>query len=100
MGFNKMGKEQDSRILLGKSLPPLPLALYRWDYLFCLHKERMFENELRNDSDSLVEKMKSWDLDLFEMERKRRGHDKSRENNHCTLLYAAKSGDLMKMKGS
>lgn len=95
-----MDEEQDSRMLLCKSLPPLFPALHRWDGLFCLQKERVFGNELRNDSDSLVEKLESWDLFLFETERKRKGHDKSRENNQCTLSYAAKSGHLMKMKCS
>lgn len=87
-----MDKEEDSKILLHKSLPPLPLAPHRWDWLFCLQKERVFGNELRNYSGSSVEKLESWDLFLFETERKRKGHDKSRENNQCTLSYTAKSG--------
>lgn len=74
-----MGKEQNSTVLLHKSLPPLHPALHRWDWLFCLQKESAFGNELRNYSDSLVEKLGSWDLFLFEMERKRKRHDKSRE---------------------
>lgn len=74
-----MGKEQNSTVLLHKSLSPLHPALHRWDWLFCLQKESAFGNELRNYSDSLVEKLGSWDLFLFEMERKRKRHDKSRE---------------------
>lgn len=35
-----------------------------------------------------------------EMERKRKEHDKSRENNQCTLSHTAKSGHLRTMKGS
>lgn len=81
MEFNGMDKEQNSRMVLHKSLPPLPPALHRWGWLFCLQKERAFGNY----SDSLVEKLESWDLLLFEMERKIKGHDKSRENNQCSL---------------
>lgn len=80
-----MDEKQGGRMLLHKSLPPLPPALHRWDWLFCLQKESAFGNELRNYSDSLVEKLEGWDFFLFEMERKRKGHDKSRENNQCSL---------------